>query len=207
MMQQILQFLTSSTLRITAQRQLQQYLLLLMNNGQQFNLVSRTTLTPAAIMQQHFYDSALLLQHYSFNSKIRLLDMGSGAGLPGIVLKVLRPVLKVTLLESNIKKARFLTTTINNLQLQNVTVINGRAETVVNRYAGQFDVVVVRAVGKAAFIIALSCSFLTVGGYIILYKGQVRVTEYKQMLVACQQLGCQLRQLQKVQDPWLGTRS
>lgn len=98
-----------------------------------------------------------------------VLDVGSGGGLPGLVIAIVRPDLRVTLLESTTKKARFLQETANQLGLD-VRVVNARAEEA-DEWRGRFDVVTARAVAPMERLIGLTVPFLAPGGLVYAIKG------------------------------------
>lgn len=109
----------------------------------------------------------------------RLLDLGSGGGVPGMVLAIARPDIRVTLLEATAKKARFLETTAAVLGLSNVSVVWDRAEAAAAHGAPlreSFDLVTARAVAPLRVLIELSVPFLRLGGVILAVKGE-RATE------------------------------
>ena len=95
---------------------------------------------------KHFYDSALLATTIDFNKITNLLDIGCGAGFPGIVIKILYPNINLTLLDSNNKKTKFCEYIIKELSLKDVVIINKRAEDYINNKREYFDLVTARAV-------------------------------------------------------------
>jgi 16S rRNA (guanine527-N7)-methyltransferase len=96
-----------------------------------------------------------------------ILDLGAGAGIPGIPLRIVRADLAVTLLESRQRRASFLAEAVRELGLRNCRVIAERAEAVVERFAGSFDVVVMRCAGTATRVVPLALKFVPVGGVVI----------------------------------------
>lgn len=119
---------------------------------------------------KHFYDSITPMFYYEFTNQT-LLDIGTGAGLPGIVLKILNPSLEVTLLDSNNKKTIFLEQVINKLSLENVTIINDRCESYIKNKRESFDVVIARAVKDMSILSELALPFVKVHGCFIAMKG------------------------------------
>ena len=106
--------------------QLYRYFNLLIESSKVMNL---TTITEEEdVYIKHFYDSILALKHLENTKDITLLDIGSGAGLPGIVLKIAYPNIKITLLEPTTKRCNFLNSVIEKLDLKDIIVINDRAE-------------------------------------------------------------------------------
>jgi len=103
----------------------------------------------------------------------RLIDIGTGAGLPGIPLALARPDVEVTLLEATGKKAAFLNSVIETLGLSNTTAVQERAETVGqdSAYRGRYDLAVSRAVGPMPVVLEYSLPLLKIGGKVLAMKG------------------------------------
>jgi 16S rRNA (guanine527-N7)-methyltransferase len=144
---------------------------------------TRTNLTaitdPDDVLIKHFLDSLSLLRAYDDcrggegrPHPIRLLDIGSGAGFPGLPLKIARPAWHVTLLEATGKKTAFLQHIVETLALENIDVIHGRAEELAHnkKYRAAFDVVTARAVSSLSNLLEYCAPYCRVGGYILLPK-------------------------------------
>lgn len=142
---------------------------LLVEYNKKFNLTAIKS--DEEIYLKHFYDSLTLIKAYSLNGNLKLLDIGTGAGFPGIVLKIFYPDLELTLLDSNHKKIAFLEVVIKELNLKNVTCINSRAESLPKTYREYFDIVTSRAVAHLRILLELSIPYLKVGGKLIAMKG------------------------------------
>lgn len=127
---------------------------------------------PAEVLTKHFLDSLSLLQAYPNQSAIHLLDIGSGAGFPGIPLKIVRPHWHLTMIEATGKKITFLQHIVETLQLKNVEIIQGRAEDIAHKreYRGHFDLVTARAVAALPVLLECSTPFCRTGGLLILPK-------------------------------------
>lgn len=144
---------------------------------------SHTNLTAIKTIDEvylkHFYDSLLILKYEKISG--RVLDIGSGAGFPGIPLKIINPEIDLYLLDSNGKKAAFLNSLKDKLDL-NYSVINDRAELYIKDVRETFDMVVSRAVAALNVLVELSLPFVKIGGKFISYKGQsdeeVELAEY-----------------------------
>lgn len=119
---------------------------------------------------KHFYDSALLTKTINFNNINTMLDIGCGAGFPGIVIKILYPNLKLTLLDSNNKKTTFCKELINLLNLDNIEVINERAEDYIKEKREYFDLVTARAVKNLRVLVELSIPYVKENNYFIAMK-------------------------------------
>ena len=120
------------------------------------------------VLEKHFIDSICSMKYVSFENK-SLCDIGTGAGFPGMVLALLNPSLKVTLVESNGKKVSFLKIVKEELKLDNVEVLCARAEEMYG-YKEKFDFVTARAVTQLNVLLELSIPLLKVGGELIAYK-------------------------------------
>lgn len=142
-----------------------EYLSLLLEWNEKFNLTAITD--KDQIEEKHFIDSIYLTKYFDVKGK-SLIDIGSGAGFPGIPLAIAEPELKVTLLESNGKRVSFLNEAINKLGLKNVSVIQGRAEELGTRE--KYDIVTARAVKELNVLLEISFYLLKVGGSFIAYK-------------------------------------
>ena len=142
---------------------------LLVEYNKKFNLTAIKS--DEEIYLKHFYDSLTLIKAYSLNGNLKLLDIGTGAGFPGIVLKIFYPDLELTLLDSNHKKIAFLEVVIKELNLKKVTCINSRAENSPKTYREYFDIVTSRAVAHLRILLELSIPYLKIGGKLIAMKG------------------------------------
>ena len=142
---------------------------------------------------KHFYDSLTLAKVYDFNKNIDLLDVGSGGGFPGIVLAIVYPNLKVTLLDSNHKKSDFQNYIVDKLKLNNVLVVNDRAENYYKKEI-QYDLVVARAVANLSVLSELCIPFVKNDGYFISMKGDSAL-EIKEAKGAIEFLGGNLENI------------
>ena len=135
------------------------------------NLTAITT--PADIAHKHFLDSWTAFGARRWTGTERVVDVGSGAGFPGLALRIARPALRVTLVESVGKKARFLEETIGLLGLGDVEVRNERAEAFGRDRRDRYDVATARAVGTLGQVIEYLLPFLRVGGDALVWKGRI----------------------------------
>lgn len=151
--------------------QLGDYLARLLAMNEQMNLTSITDPTEAWI--RHILDALSLVPHLrGLPPGARLLDVGSGGGVPGIPLAIACPQLRVTLLEATQKKTAFLTAVGSALGLTHVVVENGRAEKLAADLKGSFDAVTARAVGRLDVLLPWTAPFVKPGGLLLLIKGQ-----------------------------------
>lgn len=121
---------------------------------------------------KHFYDSLIISKYVNLKEINKLIDIGSGAGFPGIVLKIFYPNIYLTVLDSNNKKTKFIEQVVNKLNLINVTIINDRAEEYAKKHLNEFDLVTSRAVAYTDIITELSMPFVSLKGQICLMKGR-----------------------------------
>lgn len=139
---------------------------------------------------KHFYDSALLTKTINFNNINTMLDIGCGAGFPGIVIKILYPNLKLTLLDSNNKKTTFCKELINLLNLDNIEVINERAEDYIKEKREYFDLVTARAVKNLRVLVELSIPYVKENKYFIAMKSDY-IDELNESLNGIKLLGAE----------------
>jgi len=126
------------------------------------------------VILKHFVDSLAICQTKRFGRNISLIDVGTGAGFPGIPLKIVFPEMNVTLLDSLNKRINFLNAIIENLHLKNVEAIHGRAEDFARErlYRESYDFCVSRAVANLSTLTELCLPFVRKGGYFISYKSE-----------------------------------
>ena len=122
---------------------------------------------------KHFYDSLTLVKAVNLDNQ-KLLDIGTGAGFPGLVLKIVFPNLKVTLIDSLNKRITFLNLVIKKLDLNNVEAIHARAEEYVLNNKEKYDIVTSRAVANLNILSELCIPYVKVGGYFISMKAEVK---------------------------------
>ena len=148
---------------------LAQYERLLLEKNQVMNLTAITD--PEQAARLHYLDSAALLAHFPMAGK-KVLDVGTGAGFPGLVLKLTEPSIRLTLLDSLAKRVNWLTEISTQLGAADVECIHGRAEEygVKPEYREQFDVVTSRAVADLRMLCELCLPFVKVGGLFLAMK-------------------------------------
>lgn len=149
---------------------LDKYFKMLIQYNKMFNLTAITK--EEDIYLKHFYDSLTIIKVVDLNKELKVLDIGTGAGFPGIVLKIFFPKLEITLLDSNNKKIGFLNEVIKELKLENINCICGRAETLEESFRDYFDIVVSRAVATLRILLELSIPYVKVDGLFIALKGK-----------------------------------
>ena len=148
----------------------------------------------ADIAMLHFLDCAALLNLLDFRNK-RVIDVGSGAGFPGVVLKILEPDLSLTLLDSTRKRIDFLEDLCALLGLSDVQCVHLRAEEAPVSFRETYDIAVSRAVARLNILAELCIPFLRVDGSFLAMKGPNANDELNEASSAFHQLGCSTPQL------------
>jgi 16S rRNA (guanine527-N7)-methyltransferase len=162
---------------------------------------------PAEIVTKHFLDSLSIYLAWPANlpPNPTLIDVGSGAGFPGLPLKIALPYLRVTLLEATAKKTAFLQHMIELLALTDVTVLTARAEEVGRQpqHRQRYDMAVARAVSALPVLAEYALPLVKVGGWLIVQKGHHPADEIKQAANALGILGGQVSRVLPVTVPGL----
>jgi len=164
---------------------LEKYKDILIEWNKKFNLT--TIIKEEDIYLKHFYDSLCLFKATNLNNK-SICDFGTGAGFPGMVIAIIFGDTNVTLIESNGKKISFLEEVKKELKLENVNIINSRAEEYGKKNRELFDIVTCRAVSSLNIILELSISMLKINGLFIPMKSNIK-DEFNQSLNKSKILG------------------
>ncbi len=154
----------------TQQQQLETYYDLLIEWNSFMNLTG--IVEYEEVLVKHFLDSLALFNKKPYQTNLSILDMGTGAGFPGIPLKIVYPDLKVTLVDSLNKRIKFLDEVIHKLELKDIISVHARAEELARKeeYREQYDIVVSRAVARTVSLAEFCIPYVKVGGYFIPYK-------------------------------------
>lgn len=171
---------------------LEKYAALLAEWNEKINLTSITE--KEAVFEKHFYDSILPLAQYDLQGSA--CDVGTGAGFPGLVWKIVRPDLHVVLVEPTGKRCTFLKEVINALSLTDVEVVNRRAEEHVQEHREEYDAVTARAVANLRVLSELCIPLVKQGGLFIAMKGMQGRTEAEEAKHATALLGAELVTIQ-----------
>lgn len=174
------------------QKQFVKYALLIEEWNKRVNLVRFQERID--LFRSHFLDSLWCSMGCELDNSLKLLDIGSGAGFPGIPLKICFPGINLVLLEAQKKRCIFLEKIVENLKLERCSVINSRAEEIAHdeKYRDAFDCVVIRALSRLPVLLELGLPFLTIGGKLVALKGRVVDMEIELSRYACRMLGGEL---------------
>lgn len=148
---------------------LEKYYKLLIEWNEKINLTGITK--KEEVYLKHFYDSLTLFNSINLYDIDTLCDLGTGAGFPGLVLKIVFPNLKVTLVDSLNKRIKFLDTVIKTLELDNIETKCVRAEEYAKIDRGKYDLVVARAVASLPILLEYAIPLVKVNGFFIAMKG------------------------------------
>ncbi len=171
------------------QEQFLKYYEMLVETNKVMNLTAITEFDE--VMVKHFIDSLLLVKDIDMNNCKSMIDVGTGAGFPGIPIKIIFPHIKVTLLDSLNKRLKFLNDVIDELELENITTIHGRAEDLGHNkeYRERYDLCVSRAVANLSTLSEYCIPFVKKNGNFISYKAAESNEEIIEAIKAVTVLG------------------
>jgi 16S rRNA (guanine527-N7)-methyltransferase len=190
-----------------------QYRALLLERSTQFNLTAIRD--PEEIDRRLFLDAIAMVPELDLLTRtasdrtdrvLRLVDVGTGAGFPGLALKIARPTLDVTLIDATAKKVAFVNEVIAALDLEGVRAAQGRAEELGHdtHYRSRFDIAAARAVASLPVLLEYVVPFLTIGGTALLPKGLEITEELRLGQRAAAILGAEVVSAEEL--PFIGTR-
>lgn len=166
------------------------------------NKINLTNITDDyEIIIKHFLDSISLVKCGLLKDGLSLIDVGTGAGFPGIPIKILFPGIKVVLLDSLNKRVNFLNEVIQQLQLEHIYAVHGRAEDMARdkSYREKFDISTARAVANMAVLSEYCIPFVKEGGHFLAMKGPSLVEELKDGKNAVGTLGGKIKEVVEVE--------
>ena len=171
----------------------EKYMNLLLEWNEKINLTAITQ--PEEIKLKHFVDSLTVLKYINDDDKV--IDIGTGAGFPGIPLKIMNKNTKITLLDSLNKRINFLNIVIEKLDLSNIQAIHGRAEEIARNklYREKYDVAVSRAVANLSTLTEYMLPFVKIGGKCICMKGANVNEELERAQNAIKELGGEIEKI------------
>jgi len=179
------------------------YFKLIVEGNKKINLTRILSEKEAAL--KHFIDSLSCLLVVSLEGSPQVVDVGSGAGFPGIPLKIVKPGIFLSVIESSKKKADFLKETISCLGLSNAVTLYGRAEEISHNeeYREQFDCAFCRAVGPLPVIAEYCLGLVRVGGRMVALKGRDAEVEAQECDQLLSLLGGSLKEIRRLVLPYL----
>lgn len=166
--------------------------------------INLTAITdPGEVEIRHFLDSISVVRAVKLGAGCRVIDVGTGAGFPGLPLRIVQPQIALALLESTGKKADYLQHMVDTLEMTGVQVINKRAEEAGQDPAlrEQFDVAVARAVARLPVLAEYMLPLLKVGGMMVAMKGESAAQEVGAAQEALRLLGGEMRRLYTIELP------
>jgi 16S rRNA (guanine527-N7)-methyltransferase len=178
----------------------QQYMALLLNWNEKVNLTAITQ--PEEVANKHFLDSILLLQYLDITDGAKLIDIGTGAGFPGVALKLMRPNMELTLLDGLNKRLVFLKDLSEKLRFS-AEFVHARSEEAAKQkeYREQFDFATARAVAPLNILCEYCLPFLKLGGVFAAMKGPLPQEEVDTAKNAIHVLGCVLSDVKEFELP------
>ena len=182
-------------------RQFLRYYEMLVEWNDKINLTAITQYDE--VMKKHFLDSVSLIKAYDVDREVQVIDVGTGAGFPGLALKIAFPKLQVTLLDSLNKRIMFLNEVIRELNLTGVETIHGRAEDYAkpDKLREKYDLCVSRAVANLSTLSEYCLPFVKIGGQFISYKSEKITEEMEKAKKAITLLGGTIKKQVEFQLP------
>lgn len=157
------------------------YFIMLIEENKQINLIG--PMDHDKIIDYLFMDSLLFLEYFHIESRYKIADLGTGAGFPGLVIKIARPDVHITLIDSSQKKLNFIKKVCRNLSIDKITFVPGRAEKAGRspEHREKYNFVLSRAVACLPILVELCAPLLKIGGKIVAWKGKKHIEEIKRL--------------------------
>lgn len=174
----------------------EKYYSFLLENNKKFNLTR--LIDDSKIYQNYFLESLLPFANMDLNH-LKILDIGSGSGIPGIALKIVFPQMKLTIIEANAKKIKFMQMLVDHLGFQDVTFYHQRAEQIQSEQKQQFDIVTSRAVASLEILLEISSPYTKLNGLIIEPKSIKYQQELTKAYRLLNDLGLELKNIENYQ--------
>ena len=174
--------------------QFYRYMELLIEWNQKMNLTAITE--PNEVIEKHFIDSLAIMPY--INKETTIIDVGTGAGFPGIPMKIGNSSLKITLLDSLNKRITFLEEIISQLQLKEISAVHGRAEEYIREKRETFDIAVSRAVAELPTLLEYLLPYVKIGGKCICMKGPKALEEIQKSKKALEILGGKIESIENI---------
>jgi 16S rRNA (guanine527-N7)-methyltransferase len=175
--------------------------------NRQLNLTRITE--PSDFWEKHLWDSVVGITNLDLaieaesNKQLNVIDVGTGAGFPGLPIAIARPFWQLTLLDSTHKKIVFVQTVVNNLGLNNVKTLAGRVETIgqENLHREAYDLALIRAVSQPSVCAEYTLPLVKVGSLAILYRGHWSDEDSTQLQFALEKLGGKIESIRELTTP------
>ena len=161
---------------------------------------------PEEFWEKHLWDSVtgiIGLQFFQYSKKIKVIDIGTGGGFPGLPINIIFPTWNFTFLDSRRKKIEVVNFLLKTLGLKDSWALTGRAENIAHNsdFREKYDVALIRAVGKSSTCIEYILPFLTIGGRGVLYRGNWDIQEELSLKVILKKLGGKLISVKELKTP------
>jgi 16S rRNA (guanine527-N7)-methyltransferase len=170
-------------------------------------LLNLTRITePTEFWEKHLWDSLIGIKPFLLTEtppNFRVIDIGTGAGFPGIPVAISLANIEVTMLDSTRKKITFINSLIEKLSLKNASTYVGRAEEIKKQanFSNQFDLALIRAVGQPSLCAEYAIPLVKKGGLVILYRGQWSNEDTENLQQTGKKLGFKIESVNKVETP------
>lgn len=187
----------------TQLQQFTRYYELLIEWNEKMNLTAITEEHEVAV--KHMVDSLTVYDETLFHDGVSVIDVGTGAGFPGLPLKIFCPEIQLTLMDSLNKRVKFLQTVVNELGLEGVECVHARAEEGARnkKYREQFDIAVSRAVARLPILCEYCLPFVKKGGHFLALKGRAFAEEVEEASKAIKVMGGSRTEMREVHLPGL----